>query len=273
MTITFRQYNRPARPTLTCLGVCACLLLSTVAWASSSANPLALFNVSQRAQDFYNSAERALVGSRLDEAERGFLAAAEAAPLWGLPNGRLAIIYHNRGDVDRAMEQYQAVQAASLGGWRPEGLTDEQLKLREEVIRQEAYAAFLVNRTRQGCGLPMLAPDPLVAVVARQHSEEMRDQDYFAHESPVPGKTTVQDRFVRVFGYKPRVVGENLARRWGGAFLLVAEKILATHNDLMASRGHRENILYPTVQWLGIGIAANPKGDYWITQVFVEPKH
>ncbi|MGE5531729.1 MAG: CAP domain-containing protein [Bacteroidota bacterium] len=38
----------------------------------------------------------------------------------------------------------------------------------------------------------------------------------------------------------------------------------------MASTGHRHNIMYPTFEWLGVGIAANANGDYWITQVFVE---
>jgi uncharacterized protein YkwD len=254
-----------------------CLLCvgATAAWASAgpSATPSAtkLYNVSDRAWESFQAADKALQAGRSEAAERGFLEAAEIAPLWGLPNGRLAVMYHLQGCTDRAMEQYQAVQAASVGGWHAEGLTEEQQKLREEIIRQEAYATYLVNNARRGVGLNMLYPDPLVAMVARAHSVEMRDCNYFSHDSPTPGRCNVQERFVWSFGYKPRCVGENLARRWGTNFLLTSEKILATHNDLMASHGHRENILYPTMQWIGVGLAATAKGDYWITEVFVEP--
>jgi len=116
----------------------------------------------------------------------------------------------------------------------------------------------------------VLIPDPTVGVVARRHSEEMRDKNYFDHHSPTPGLGNCQDRFRAIHGYKPRCIGENVARRWGSLYSLRLEKILASHTDLMNSPGHRKNILYPTFEWLGIGIASNPNGDYWITEVFVE---
>ncbi len=203
------------------------------------------------------------------QAVSGFNKAAELAPRWGAPNARLGVIYQLQNREAEARAQYALAQAASMG--EPRQLSDEAAKLRALVISNEAYTIYLINTARLEQGVPVVVPDPTVDRVARRHSEEMRDKNYFSHNSPTPGLTTCQDRFRAVFGYKPRLIGENVARRWGTLFSLSEEKILATHHDLLSSPGHRQNMLCPTVQWLGVGLAVNTNGDYWLTEVFVEP--
>jgi uncharacterized protein YkwD len=141
---------------------------------------------------------------------------------------------------------------------------------RSQVIANEAYVIYLVNEARLKDGKSILVPDTTLGVIARAHSDEMRGKCYFDHNSPTCGLEIPQDRFRVVFGYKPRCIGENIARRWGSLYSLSAEKMARTHVDLMNSPGHRENILYPTFEWLGIGISVNPHGDYWLTEEFVE---
>ena len=202
-------------------------------------------------------------------AESGFLRAAELAPDWSAPNAQLGVLYQRQGKEAEAREQYSLVQTASFAAGKYEQ-TEAAADLRKTLIDNEAYLIYLVNAARLEDGQSILVPDPTMGLVARRHSEEMRDKNYFDHNSPTPGMTNCQDRFRAVFGYKPRCIGENVARRWGSMYCLRPEKILQSHNDLMKSPGHRQNILLPSFEWLGMGIAANANGDYWITEVFVE---
>jgi uncharacterized protein YkwD len=204
-----------------------------------------------------------------EQAITGFSRAAELAPQWGAPNARLGVIYQLQGREDDSRRQYAMTQLASLG--EPGQLPEEEAKLRALALMYEAQTIYLVNGARLEQGLPALVPDPTLAIVARRHSDEMRDKRYFSHDSPTSGLRTCQDRFLAQFGYRPRLIGENVARRWGTLFCLTEEKIVGTHNDLMNSPGHRHNILLEDVEWLGVGISANANGDYWLTEVFVQP--
>ena len=243
----------------------ALVLLATPLAASAAADTSA----SQEALAAYKEALAKWEAGRAVEAEQGFRRAAEIAPRWGAPNARLGAIYQLQGKEQEARAQYALTQAVSFGddGDRLSGLAASQ---RTDMVALEALIVYLVNNARLAEGQPMLVPDPTVAIVARRHSEEMRDKNYFDHNSPTRGLTTAQDRFLAVFGYKPRCVGENVSRRWGTLYSLCEDKMRKTHLDLMNSPGHRHNILYPSFEWLGVGIAANTQGDYWMTEVFVE---
>jgi len=205
-----------------------------------------------------------------DAAEKGFLTAAQISPNWGAPNARLGVMYQLQGKETEAREQYRLTQVASYGSCF-EDAADGLYKVRCQLVDDEAYMIYLVNEARLEHGQPILVPDPVVALVARRHSDEMRDKNYFDHKSPTPGMSNVQDRFRAIFNYRPRLIGENLSRRWGSGYALCPENILEAHHDLMNSPGHRRNILYPTFEWLGVGISANTNGDFWVTEVFVEP--
>lgn len=251
------------RRSLPLLCIFACLTLwqnaGVAAEGAASAEALAV----------YNQALSKLDAGAQEVALKGFARAAELAPRWGAPNARLGVIYQLRGEEAAAREQYRLAQATALPVLDGETSTLCTTQ-RNEILTCEAYLLYLVNAARLENGQTALVPDPTVSVVARLHSEEMRDKRYFDHASPTAGLGNVQDRFRVVFGYKPRLIGENVARRWGSNYCLSPEKILKSHLDLMASPGHRENILRPSFAWLGVGVSVNANGDYWVTQVFVE---
>lgn len=207
-------------------------------------------------------------------AQAAFACAAELAPQWGAPNARLGVILQLQGQEAAARRQYALAQTASLAqdNHCPETLSEDAMKVRDLLIANEAYVLYLVNAARLEKGLSVLVPDPTMSVAARRHSDEMRDKCYFGHTSPTPGLTGCQDRFRAVFGFMPRMIGENVSRRWGqGLYCLSEPRVHESHVDLMNSPGHRANILRPEFEWLGVGLAANDNGDYWITELFAQP--
>ncbi len=138
-----------------------------------------------------------------------------------------------------------------------------------EVSPFELQLFALINKERKEHGVLPLKLSPRLSRVARRHSEEMRDRGYMGHISPVPARSTPRKRFKRTFAYEPYIIGENVARRAGPQWCLTAGKIEKTHQGLMGSTHHRENILRPEFQQVGIGISVNDSGHYWITELFV----
>ncbi len=123
----------------------------------------------------------------------------------------------------------------------------------------EEQMLALVNEERVNVGLAPLALDPRLVPVARQHSEEMFRLRYFGHQSPVSGSPF--DR-LDAAGIRYTRAGENLA---------YAQSVAVAHRGLMASQGHRENILRPEFTRIGIGVmSAGPYGRMF-TQMFLTP--
>lgn len=204
-------------------------------------------------------------------AEKAWRQALALAPTWVDPQAGLAVVYQSRGEDTQARECYLRVQAASAGSC-PAAASEEQRALRNLIVSQEANLAFLINRERRLHKVKLLLPDAAVGRIARQHSEEMRDLKYYGHDSPVEGMGNVADRFLRAFGVRPRCIAENISRRWGLSCRLNDARITESHQGLMCSAGHRANILYPDFEVLGVGLAANLVEEYWITEVFVQPR-
>lgn len=139
------------------------------------------------------------------------------------------------------------------------------------LVTLEKVMLEMVNRERDVRGLaPLLWSDDL-ADVARAHSVEMRDKQYFAHESPTPGLERPMNRYIAGIGTTPRIVAENIYRAWGTQHKLSREDIEAGHTSLMNSPGHKSNILLAQAERCGIGIAVNENGDIWLTQMFDRP--
>jgi len=194
--------------------------------------------------------------------------AARLRPGWLPPPQWLALAYQVSGNKDMALESYRAVQRESLATaqFRRRNPPDQL----EAVVECEALAAWLINQTRYESGLKCLLPEPKLAQMARQHSLEMRDLGYFSHQSPVPGRTTSMERFAALFGFRPQWIAENVARRWGTAYLLTPEKIAETHRNFLKKPHHRANLLLDKVERMGVGLAVNENGDYWLTQVLAK---
>ena len=128
-----------------------------------------------------------------------------------------------------------------------------------------------VNAAREKEGLKPLSLDSSLSEVARAHSAEMRDKDYFAHESPTEKLKNPLDRYQLGIGSTPRLVAENIFRSWGSRREISEEQAQHAHNSLMKSPGHRANILRNGPTRIGIGFVANDNGDIWVTQMFSKP--
>lgn len=118
----------------------------------------------------------------------------------------------------------------------------------KEVIR-------LVNEERAKVGLKALTEDWELSRVARYKSQDMRDNNYFSHTSPVYGSPF---DMMKNFGITYKSAGENIARGQINPQAVV--------KAWMNSSGHRKNILNASYTKIGVGYVA--EGRYW-TQMFI----
>lgn len=134
-----------------------------------------------------------------------------------------------------------------------------------EATDEERRFVELTNRERLRRGMSELRIDPLLIAVAREHSAEMRDRDYFSHHSPSASLRTPMDRYLHaVAAARPpyACVGENL-------FYCTISDVERGHRAFMNSPKHRENVLYPRFEKIGVGIVKDREGKFWVTQMFL----
>lgn len=127
--------------------------------------------------------------------------------------------------------------------------------LSSSVQSYEQEVARLVNVERAKAGLAPLTLNWELSRVARYKSQDMKDNRYFAHNSPTYG-TPFQ--MIRSFGLSYRTAGENIAMGYATP--------AAVMNGWMNSSGHRANILNASYTQIGVGYVA--EGNYW-TQQFI----
>jgi len=117
-------------------------------------------------------------------------------------------------------------------------------QLEEEVFR-------FTNDARQREGLSPLSWDDALAELARAHSEDMFDNNYFNHKD-LSGCNSIC-RMTKS-GYPWKKMGENIHRMIGYDMSTAdtAQKIV---NDWLNSPSHRANLLNPSFTKVGIGVA------------------
>ena len=212
--------------------------------------------------------KQAFEQQRAGEAEQCLAEAARLRPQWYLPHQWLGLVYQEAGNKPAALQSYRQVQLASLEG--SNSRRTNPAKYTDAVLDCEALMVWLINKTRWEVGIQCVVPDPRLADVARQHSMEMRDLGYFSHESPVAARRTCVERFESLFGFRPRLIAENVARRWGTGDFLTPEKMRETHQGFLRHTGHRRNLLLASVERLGVGIAVDDAGNYWVTEILAK---
>lgn len=124
---------------------------------------------------------------------------------------------------------------------------------------QERRLFAMVNDTRLRAGLKPFLWDDKLADLARLHSADMLVRGFFSHTTP-DGKTAMQ-RAASMDGLRFRAIGENLA---------FAKDLSAAHSGLLASPGHRANILSSVFSRIGIGIESVPGRGLMISQEFAD---
>jgi len=114
----------------------------------------------------------------------------------------------------------------------------------------------LTNERRAENGVRALVWSEDIAVVARAHSQDMVDRNYFDHNTP-EGITPFQR--LTIGGVSYSTAGENIATS------ATAELIM---NAWMNSPGHKANILNSSFGKLGVGVATSSKYGLMATQNF-----
>ena len=121
-----------------------------------------------------------------------------------------------------------------------------------------AYVQQVVRLVNEICaqnGLNALTYDWELSRVAQYKSQDMKDNRYFSHTSPVYGSPF---QMIKSFGITYRTAGENIAMGYATPQAVV--------NGWMNSPGHRANILNASFTRIGVGYVAD--GNHW-TQMFI----
>lgn len=133
-----------------------------------------------------------------------------------------------------------------------------------------------INRERVTRGLTPVEHDGRIAVVARNHSLDMIERGYYAHESP-DGETAF-DR-IEAGPATCAVVGENIAATWWYEPFETTDGERDRHTSVeelanglveqwLGSQSHRENMLDPRWERTGVGVAVTDEREVLVTQNF-----
>lgn len=128
-------------------------------------------------------------------------------------------------------------------------------QLDQGVLSFESEVVRLVNAIRRESGLGELSLNWELSRVARYKSQDMADNFYFSHTSPIYGSPF---QMIQAFGLTYRTAGENIAYGYPTPQAVV--------NSWMNSEGHRKNILNPSFTQIGVGYVS--QGNHW-TQMFI----
>lgn len=158
---------------------------------------------------------------------------------------------------------YERVLAAARNGTLEPARTLPAATRHVTEAEAERTLLSLVNRDREGAGLPPLVEAEELSRLARSHSLDMRDGAFFAHVSPRTGR--LRDRADRM-QLRYRRLGENIA---------VGADVHEAERALMRSPGHRMNLLDPDFTHLGVGVVFEDDTSggrrVYVTQNFMVP--
>jgi len=154
-----------------------------------------------------------------------------------------------------------------------ENLTSKQVDVKEIEVLIFKYT----NIERRNHGLDELVWDEKLAEIAREHSEDIADNDFFSHVNPAGESPTDRARRHGYDLYKDlgggwysEGISENIGKMPTGNVLGIgyvsdnADSIAkAQVESWMDSSGHRENILKPNYDRLGVGVGYD--GTYYVS--------
>ena len=127
------------------------------------------------------------------------------------------------------------------------------------VEQTERELLSVINRERAGRGLSVLHLSPALVELARAQSSDMARLNVLRHASAT-GKSFTDRLFDAGVPYA--ATGENVARVGTPVAGLI-------HQSFMASPGHRENVLNPDFDEVGIAIVPGPENAFFVTEDFI----
>lgn len=114
--------------------------------------------------------------------------------------------------------------------------------MRDRIPRAEYLGILELNQWRVALGLNALEIDPKLCDASRDHSNDMKTHNFFAHQSPIKGKKEPWDR-AKNFGTQAR--SENIAINGSPA---------AANQAWFYSPGHHKNMFASGRTHIGLGI-------------------
>lgn len=169
-----------------------------------------------------------------------------------------------------------------------ESLEVKVKEFRENRERLEKEIHSLVNKYRAQNNLNILNFNETLRNIARYHSKDMKEKDYFDHTSP--SGETLKDRF-SIFNYTCKIIvgnyvyegAENLflgyiyseytyekisGKVLNYKFYTLEELAEEVVNAWIKSEGHRKNLIFEHWKNEGIGVEISDDGKVYVTQVF-----
>jgi uncharacterized protein YkwD len=137
---------------------------------------------------------------------------------------------------------------------------EEQVATRTSALQQmEREVRSRINEVRKEHGLLPLQPDPALRRVARAHSADMGERDYFGHVDP-DGVGPFER--IEEAGINYTAAAENVA--WNN-YPKTMKRVV---KGWMNSPTHRKNILSPKYTHTGVGVARRGEKSYFYAQLF-----
>lgn len=146
---------------------------------------------------------------------------------------------------------YSNSSGSSSGSSSSGGTTTSQLTANEQEVFD------LINAKRVANGLSALKIDDELQNVARIKAQDMVDNNYFSHTSPIYGSPF---DMIKNFGISYKTAGENIAGNSSNSGAV---------NAWMNSSGHKANILNSSFNYTGIGVVNSSKYGKVYVQMFM----
>ncbi len=119
-----------------------------------------------------------------------------------------------------------------------------------EELRENIY--LMINAIRMNNGVSKLERNEKLELAAQRHAEDMIERNYLSHYSPEG--VSVFERLKEV-GYNYYVAGENIFEAERLQYLDPMNMSKVVVNGWMESKKHRENMLHPAYEEIGVGVA------------------
>ena len=139
-----------------------------------------------------------------------------------------------------------------------EAANENDIIIKDIFEEKEEKMLNLINVERVKKGLKKLEVDNSLTEIARLKAEDMVENDYFAHNSPLYGSPF---DMLKAKGVNYGLAGENLAE---------ANSISSAFEQLMQSPAHKDNILDKRYDKVGIAVIKGEQYEYMIVQLFID---